>query len=91
MGVSGSSVAYLMSWYKIPSEKQDGHDNMLSHWDDIGTRYLEWIVEMRTRHKSNVQLYLQDLYTAFNSSIQVNVIGSDTGSNANFEVLRLQG
>jgi len=89
--VFGGYAAYLVSRYKVPHEKQNAHDNMLSHWDDIRARYLEWTVEARTKYNPNTWSYLQDLDTAVNSSVQVNVIGSNTSSDANFEILRLPG
>lgn len=73
---------------EIPNEQKDRHDNMLSDGDDIWARYLFWTDWYGDADKMRAEwTCLQYLDFFLNSSIQVNVVGSNTRSDAELEVL----
>ena len=60
---------------------------MLSNGDDIRTRHLN---QLSIWSAYNCNSYLEDLNSVFDSSIEINVVGTNSGSDAQLEVLGLK-
>jgi len=63
----------LVGWDKVADEDEDGHDDVLSDGDDVGTG----------------NLGNGDTAIGLVGSVKVDVVGSDTSGNGNLEVLGL--